>query len=95
MKKPIATFISSFLIFFSQVFSSQVFSQPAADEFLKPLMDCLNSAVSIEKAKPNPTIEGIKDACVNEMQLLSILPPEAQAAIAADIDSGLVQHLAN
>ena len=95
MKKPTATLISFVLISLLQVFSLQAYSQPSNDAFLKPLMDCLNEAVAVEKAKPNPTIKGIKDACVNELQLLSILPPDAQAAVAADIDSGLVQHLAN
>ena len=90
MKKSLVIFTS--LLLFS---SSPAFSQPAADEFLKPLMDCLNEAVPVEKAKPNPTVEGIKDTCANELQLLSLLPPDAQAAIAADIDSGLVRHLAN
>lgn len=90
MKKPLVLFTSLLLLS-----SSPVFSQPATDEFLKPLMDCLNEAVPIEKAKPNPTIEGIKAACVHELQLLAILPPDAQADMVANIDIGLEQHLAN
>lgn len=87
MKKSLLILTSLFL------FPSSVFSQPDAEMFLQPLMDCLNEAVQIEKAKPNPTIEGIKSACANEMQLLSLLPPDAQSAVITDIDSGLAQHL--
>jgi len=89
MKKPLVIF--SFLPF---IYFSFSFSQSQPDEILQPLMDCLNAAVPIEKAKPFPSIRGIKDACVNELQLLAMLPPDVHAAIAADIDSGLAQHLA-
>ena len=93
MKKPIVILFFSFLTLFSPFFSSHVFSQPQSDEILQPLMDCLNAAVADEKAKPLPTIQGIKDVCVNELQLLVMLPPDARALISADIDTGLAKHL--
>lgn len=94
MKKPLVILVSSFLIFFSSVFSTQVFSQPDPGAVIQPLMDCLTEALPIEKAKPNPQLQNIKDACVNEMQLLAILPPDVMANLIAEIDVGLTQHLA-
>ena len=88
MKKPLVIFA-----FFSLFFSSFVFSQPEPSAVIQPLMDCLTEALPIEKAKPTPTIQGVKDACVNEMQLLAMLPAELRATLAAEIDSGLAQHL--
>ena len=89
MKKPLAIF-TSLLLFIA----SPVFSQPEPGAVIQPLMDCLTAALPIEKAKPNPQLQGVKDACVNEMQLLAILPPDVMANLIAEIDVGLTQHLA-
>jgi len=88
MKKPLVI-----LTFLSLLLSPFVFSQPDPGAVIQPLMDCLTEALPIEKAKPTPTIQGVKDACVNEMQLLAMLPAELRATLAAEIDSGLAQHL--
>ena len=88
MKKPLVI-----LTFLSLLLSPFVFSQPDPGAVIQPLMDCLTEALPIEKAKPTPTIQGVKDACVNEMQLLTMLPAELRATLAAEIDSGLAQHL--
>ena len=88
MKKPLVI-----LTFLSLLLSPFVSSQPDPGAVIQPLMDCLTEALPIEKAKPTPTIQGVKDACVNEMQLLAMLPAELRATLAAEIDSGLAQHL--
>ena len=89
MKKPLVIFAS--LLLFS---SSPAFTQPEPSALIQPLMDCLTQALPIEKAKPSPQLQAVKDACVNEMQLLSILPPDVVANLIAEIDVGLAQHLA-
>ena len=61
MKKPLVIF--SFL---SLLFSS-FFSQPEPGAVIQPLMDCLTEALPVEKSKPTPTIQGVKDACVFAM----------------------------
>ena len=88
MKKPLVI-----LTFLSLLLSPFVFSQPDPGAVIQPLMDCLNAAVHVEKEKPSPNLQGIKDACVNEMQLLAMLPPDVRATLVAEIDTGLAQHL--
>jgi di/tricarboxylate transporter len=89
MKKPLVI-----LTFLSLLLSPFVFSQSEPGDIIQPLMNCLNAAVQLEKEKPSPSLQGIKDACVNEMQLLAMLPADVRATLVSEIDTGLAQHLA-
>jgi len=93
MKKPLV-FVTSLSLFLSLVLSPFVYSQPEPGAIIQPLMDCLTAALPAEKAKSAPSLQSVKDACVNEMQLLAMLPANVRTTLVAEIDTGLAQHLA-
>ena len=65
--KKLLVIVSSLSLFLSLVLSPFVYSQPEPGAVIQPLMDCLTEALPVEKSKPTPTIQGVKDACVFAM----------------------------
>ena len=56
--------------------------------------ELFDRSLAHRKSKAYSDDSRVKDACVNEMQLLTMLPAELRASLTAEIDSGLAQHLA-